>query len=87
MPIFERVFDESPAERARHYRTLALTAEAEAAASSLPQLQAAYLRSAERWNTLAGLLELGNGYMPRKIVKQAAAPSGTPKQPVCASAS
>jgi hypothetical protein len=75
--MFERVFGESPAERARHYRVLAMTASTNAAAASLPQLQAAYLRSAERWNTLAALMELGSGYTPRKIGKPVAARSST----------
>jgi len=65
--MFEKTFGETPADRARHYRTLALTAESDAAATPLPTLRAAYLRSAERWQTLANLLELGTGYSPRKI--------------------
>ncbi|MGH6890370.1 MAG: hypothetical protein ACREHF_14450 [Rhizomicrobium sp.] len=75
--MFEQVLDESPAARARQYRALAMTAEASAAVESLPQLRAAYLRTADRWNTLAGLLELGSGYAPRKIAKPAAARSRT----------
>ena len=69
--VFQKVFSETPAERARHYRTLAMTSEANAAATPLPALRAAYLRSADRWNTLASLLELGSNFNPRKI---AAAP-------------
>lgn len=76
--MFARVFNESPAERIRHYHALALTAQANAAASSLPQLRAAYLRSAERWNELAALMELGNGYTPRKIAKPVTTRSGAP---------
>jgi hypothetical protein len=65
--MFQRTFAETPAERARHYRTLAMTAESSAAESSLPALQAAYLRSADRWNRLAALMESGIGYTPKKI--------------------
>lgn len=67
--MLERIFHETPAERARHYRVLAMTAEANAAATPLPSLRAAFLRSAERWNTLAALLEMGKGYSPRKVAR------------------
>jgi hypothetical protein len=75
--MFERVLDESPAERAKHYRTLARTAEANAAATNLPQARAAHLRSAHRWNTLAALMELGKDYTPRRIARVASARSRT----------
>ena len=65
--MFAKSFAETPAERARHYRTLAMTAETSAAETSLPALRAAYLRSADRWHRLAALMELGAEYTPKKI--------------------
>jgi len=69
--MFQKSFDETPAERARHYRLLATTAECTAAETQLPSLRAAYLRSADRWYKLASLLETGTGYTPRKIAPRA----------------
>jgi hypothetical protein len=65
--MFQKSFGETPAERARHYRTLAMTAETDAAETPLPSLRAAYLRSADRWLRLAALMEMGTGYIPKKI--------------------
>jgi hypothetical protein len=69
--MFQKPFAETPAERARHYRTLAMTAEDYAAATGLPALRAAYLRSADRWHKLAALMEMGTGYTPKKIAPRA----------------
>jgi hypothetical protein len=69
--MFQKTFDETPAERARHYRLLAMTAESTAAETQLPSLRAAYLRSADRWHKLASLLEVGTGYTPKKIAPRA----------------
>jgi hypothetical protein len=65
--MFQKTLAETPAERARHYRALAQTAEENAAGCSLPSQRDAYLRTADRWYVLATLLEKGAGYMPRKI--------------------
>jgi hypothetical protein len=74
--MYEHIFAETPEERAKRYRELARAAEETAARESLPSIQAAYVRSAERWNKLASLMELGTGYTARKNDK-----SETPKQP------
>lgn len=69
--MFEKSFGETPAERARHYRALAMTAERNAAGTPLPALRALFLQSADRWHRLAALMELGGTYTPRKIVSRA----------------
>lgn len=70
--MFQKTLGETPAERARHYRALAMTAESEAAATPLPALRAVFLRSADRWHRLAALMELGSDYTPRKIAPRPA---------------
>ncbi|HEX4350027.1 MAG TPA: hypothetical protein VH251_06560 [Verrucomicrobiae bacterium] len=65
--MFQKNLAETPAQRARDYRLLALTAESMAAETLLPSLRDAYLRSADRWHLLAALLEKGMGYTPKKI--------------------
>ncbi|HEX4158521.1 MAG TPA: hypothetical protein VHY79_08590 [Rhizomicrobium sp.] len=69
--MFQKPLAETPAERAGHYRALAMTAEDNAAATDLPALRAAYLRSADRWHKLAALMEMGTGYTPKKIAPRA----------------
>jgi hypothetical protein len=84
--MFQRPFAETPAERAGHYRALAMTAEENAAATGLPALRAAYLRSADRWHKLAALMEMGTGYTPKKIaprVRKAEARAAKPLLAAC----
>jgi hypothetical protein len=69
--MFQKALAETPAERARNYRVLAMTAESNAAETPLPSLRDAWLRSADRWLKLAALLEKGTGYTPRKIAPRA----------------
>lgn len=74
--MYEHIFSETPEERANRYRELARGAEESAARESLPSIRAAYFRSADRWNKLASLMELGKGYSAHKSEK-----AETPKQP------
>jgi len=67
--MYEHIFAESPTERAQRYRQLALAAEETAAHQPLSAVRAAYQMSAERWNKLASIMELGIGHEPRKISK------------------
>jgi hypothetical protein len=76
--MFQKTFDETPAERASHYRLLAMTAESTAAEMELPAMRAAYLRSADRWNKLAALLEMGKDYAPKKIASRTRSRSRKP---------
>ena len=73
--MYEHIFAETPGERAKRYRELARAAEESAARESLPSIRAAYFRSAERWDKLASLMELGKGYSTHKSEK-----AETPKQ-------
>ena len=74
--MYEHIFAETPEERTARYRELARNAEETGTRESLPSIRAAYLRSAERWNKLASLMELGKGYSARKSDT-----AETPKQP------
>ena len=67
--MYEHIFAETPQERAQRYRQLALAAEESAAREQLSEIRAAYLRSAERWNKLASIMELGIGHEPRRTSK------------------
>lgn len=67
--MYEHIFAETPQERAQRYRHLALAAGESAAREQLPEIRAAYLRSAERWNKLASIMELGIGHEPRRTSK------------------
>lgn len=88
--MFQKTVEETPTERARLYRTLALTAEGNAAEAALPSQRDAYLRSADRWHILATLLEKGTDYTPKKIAPRisrragkAASDPATPRPTDC----
>ena len=55
---------EGALERVHGYRKMAEHAQAMADASDLPQVKDAYQRSADRWTTLADLVELGGHVGP-----------------------
>ena len=55
---------ESALERVHGYREMADHAREMAAAAELPSVKEAYARSAERWTTLADLVEMGDALPP-----------------------
>jgi hypothetical protein len=55
---------ENALERVHGYREMAAQARALADAAELQQVKDAYLRSAERWTTLADLVEIGDALPP-----------------------
>jgi len=55
---------ESALERVHGYREMAEHARAMADAAELPRVKEAYQRSADRWTTLADLVEMGDALPP-----------------------
>ena len=51
-------------ERVHGYRQMAAHAQAMADAAGLPRVKEAYQRSADRWTTLANLVEMGDALPP-----------------------
>jgi len=66
-----RGFNDNARERVLGYRQMAMHARAMADASGLPRVREAYLRSADRWTTLANLVELGDALPPAAIARPA----------------
>jgi hypothetical protein len=60
---------DSALERVQGYRKLAEHAQTMADAAELPRVKDAYQRSAERWTTLANLVELGDALPPAATMK------------------
>ena len=55
---------ENALERVHGYRKMAEQAREMAAAAELPRVKEAYTRSADRWTTLANLVEMGDALPP-----------------------
>jgi hypothetical protein len=64
-----RTPSDSALERVRAYRELAEHAQALAEAAELPRVKDAYQRSADRWTTLANLVEMGDALPPAAVLK------------------
>jgi len=64
-----RTPSESALERVNGYRKLAEQAGTMAEAAELPRVREAYLRSADRWTTLANLVEIGDALPPPALAK------------------
>jgi hypothetical protein len=62
---------ENALERVQGYRKLSEHAQAMAEGAELPQVREAYQRSADRWATLANLVELGAALPPAALTKPA----------------
>ena len=62
---------ENALERVQGYRRLAEHAQTMAGAAELPQVRDAYQRSADRWTTLANLVEMGDALPPVALTKPA----------------
>ena len=60
---------DSALERVQGYRKLADHAQAMADAAELPRVKDAYQRSADRWTTLANLVEMGDALPPAAALK------------------
>jgi len=55
--------------RVHGYREMAAHAQAMADSSELPRVKEAYQRSADRWTTLANLVEMGDALPPDAMVR------------------
>ena len=55
---------ENALERVEGYRKMAEQARAMAEAAELPRVKEAYMRSSDRWTTLADLVEIGDALPP-----------------------
>jgi len=60
---------DSALERVHGYRKLAELAQMMADAAELPRVKEAYRRSAERWTTLANLVEMGDALPPAAALR------------------
>jgi hypothetical protein len=60
---------ESALERVQGYRKMAEHARELAQAAALPRVREAYQRSADRWTTLANLVEIGDALPPPALTK------------------
>ena len=67
--LLQRNFSEGARERVIGYRELAAHAQTMADSSGLPRVREAYQRSADRWNTLANLVEMGDALPPPAAAK------------------
>jgi hypothetical protein len=70
---FRKMLIRSPSdnalERVHGYRKMAEHAQEQADAAELPRVKEAYQRSAERWATLANLVEMGDALPPPALAK------------------
>jgi hypothetical protein len=55
--------------RVHGYREMAEYAQSQADASELPRVKEAYQRSADRWTTLANLVEMGDALPPPALTR------------------
>ena len=62
---------DSALERVQGYRKMAEHAHELALAAELPRVREAYQRSADRWTTLANLVEMGDALPPPAVTKPA----------------
>ena len=60
---------ESALERVHGYRQMAEQARAMADSAELPRVKEAYARSADRWTTLADLVEIGDALPPAATMR------------------
>jgi hypothetical protein len=64
-----RTPSDSALERVEGYRKMAEHAQQLAQTAELPRVREAYMRSAERWTTLANLVEMGDALPPPAMAK------------------